>query len=98
MGRPSKLSESEIAKMMSRVPGWEYREGALRRELKFPDFKRAFGFMTSVALAAEARDHHPEWSNVYNRVSIAWRTHDAGGVTTLDFELAEQVGKLADGS
>jgi 4a-hydroxytetrahydrobiopterin dehydratase len=98
MGRPTKLSESEIAEMMSRVPGWEYREGALRRDLTFPDFKRAFGFMTSVALAAEARDHHPEWNNVYNRVSIAWSTHDAGGVTTLDFDLAEQVSKLADGS
>jgi len=83
---------------MSRVSGWEYREGALRRELTFPDFKRAFGFMTSVAQAAEARDHHPEWSNVYNRVSIAWSTHDAGGVTTLDFDLAQQVNKLADGS
>lgn len=98
MARPVKLNESEIAGKMRRLPGWEYRDGALRRSLTFPDFKRAFGFMTAVALAAEARDHHPEWSNVYNRISIALSTHDAGGVTTLDFELAAVIDELAQGS
>lgn len=98
MARPPKLGESEIQEKMNGIPGWEYRDGALRREFTFPDFKRAFGFMSSVALAAEAADHHPDWSNVYNRVSIALSTHDAGGVTKLDFELAAVAGELAVGS
>jgi 4a-hydroxytetrahydrobiopterin dehydratase len=61
---------------------------AITRELVFPDFNRAFAFMTQVALAAEKADHHPEWSNVYNKVRVTLSTHDAGGVTQKDLDLA----------
>lgn len=70
--------------------GWS-RDGerdAISREFAFPDFNRAFAFMTQVALAAEKRDHHPEWSNVYNKVRVTLTTHDAGGVTEKDLDLA----------
>lgn len=73
------------------VAGWSPVEGerdAVRKVFKFADFKSAFGFMTQVALKAEQMDHHPEWFNVYNTVDITLSTHDAGGVTTLDKELA----------
>ena len=88
MGRPPKLSEDEIQSRLSGLSGWEYVDGKLHREFEFPDFVAAFGFMASVALIAERMDHHPEWFNVYNRVRIDLATHDAGGVTELDFALA----------
>ena len=66
----------------------EEKRDAITRELVFPDFNRAFAFMTHVALAAEKADHHPEWSNVYNKVRITLSTHDAGGVTQKDLDLA----------
>ena len=68
---------------------------ALRRELRFKDFSAAFAFMTRVAMAAEALNHHPEWSNVYNKVSITLTTHDAGGLTDRDVELAKAVDAFA---
>jgi 4a-hydroxytetrahydrobiopterin dehydratase len=96
MARPTKLEESEISERLSRVPGWKMVNGKLHRSFKFPDFTRAFGFMTSLALAAEAKNHHPDWSNVYNRVVIDLHTHDVGGITELDFELAQAANKLYD--
>jgi 4a-hydroxytetrahydrobiopterin dehydratase len=71
-------------------PGWRLSDDGsfITREFKFADFRAAFSFMTHVALAAEQADHHPEWSNVYNRVDIRLTTHDAGGLTDLDFALA----------
>ena len=66
----------------------EEKRDAITRELVFPDFNRAFAFMTQVALAAEKADHHPEWSNVYNKVRVTLSTHDAGGVTQKDLDLA----------
>ncbi len=76
---------------MSRLPGWTEAEGrdAIRKSFRFTDFNAAFGWMTRVALAAEKLDHHPEWSNVYNRVEVLLATHDAGGVTELDVTLAK---------
>jgi 4a-hydroxytetrahydrobiopterin dehydratase len=70
--------------------GWKREEGrdAIQREFVFKDFNRAFAFMTQVALAAEKADHHPEWSNVYNKVRVTLTTHDAGGVTQKDLDLA----------
>lgn len=68
---------------------------ALHRDLRFPTFRAAFAFMTRVAQAAEELNHHPEWSNVYNRVSITLTTHDAGGLTELDVQLATAVDKFA---
>jgi 4a-hydroxytetrahydrobiopterin dehydratase len=71
---------------------------ALTRTIKFKDFSAAFGFMTQVALAAEKLDHHPEWSNVWNRVEITLSTHDAGGLTERDIKLARIIDKLAEKS
>ncbi len=75
----------------ARLPGWAPVEGrdALAKTFRFAGFNAAFGWMTRVALKAEAMDHHPEWSNVYDRVEVVLSTHDAGGVTALDVELAE---------
>ncbi len=94
MSRPPLLAETEIAANLASLPGWVHEGGALRRELLFEDFSEAFGFMTRVALAAEKLDHHPDWSNVWNRVAVALSTHDAGGVTDLDFRLAHVMQRL----
>jgi 4a-hydroxytetrahydrobiopterin dehydratase len=76
------------------LSGWELRDGALHRELTFSDFPEAFGFMTRVALAAEKLDHHPDWSNSWNRVTIAITSHAAGGVTETCLELARRIQHL----
>lgn len=76
---------------------WAVREGKLYREYRFPSFVDAFGFMTSVALRAEAMNHHPEWTNVYDRVTVSLSTHDSGGVTDRDLALARQMERLAAG-
>ncbi|MDO6387035.1 MULTISPECIES: 4a-hydroxytetrahydrobiopterin dehydratase [unclassified Uliginosibacterium] len=68
---------------------WQVQEGKLVKTFRFDDFRAAFGFMTRVADAANTLDHHPEWRNVYNRVQVALTTHDAGGITELDFRLAQ---------
>ena len=82
---------------LAELTGWKMTEGrdALTRSLKFADFSSAFAFMTRVALAAEKLDHHPEWSNVWNRVEITLSTHDAGGLTQRDIDLAKIIDKLA---
>ena len=77
------------------VPGWTVADGRMRRDFAFADFSEAFGFMTRVALIAEKLNHHPEWSNVWNKVVVDLTTHDAGGVSALDFELAAAMDKLA---
>jgi 4a-hydroxytetrahydrobiopterin dehydratase len=96
MSRPTKLSEEEIRSRLEQVPGWEIVDGKLHREFRFDDFVAAFGFMTSLALRAEAKNHHPEWFNVYSRVIIDLTTHDAGGLTLLDFDLAAAANQLAE--
>lgn len=88
MTRPKRLSDEEIQDRLARLPDWRVVDGKLCRTFQFDSFVRAFGFMTSVALAAEAANHHPEWSNVYGRVAIELSTHDAGGITAIDFDLA----------
>jgi 4a-hydroxytetrahydrobiopterin dehydratase len=93
MGR-SKLSDGDIEQKLTELRGWSLREGKLHRELTFPNFVEAFGFMSSVALLAERMDHHPEWSNVYGRVVIELTTHDAGGISERDFELARKIEAL----
>ena len=92
--RPSRMTDEEIRNNLSTVPGWELIDGKLHRSFKFANFSRAFGFMTSLALVAEAKNHHPEWSNVYNRVVIDLSTHDASGITAFDFELAAAANEL----
>ena len=91
-----KLSETQRETALGSLDGWGYDApaDALARDIKFKDFSEAFAFMTRVALLAEAAGHHPEWSNVYNRVSIRLRTHDADGVTQKDVDLATAIGKL----
>lgn len=89
MNQVKKLSKSEIAKRLKDLPDWSLKDGKLRRELKFKDFISAFSFMTAVAIQAEKMNHHPEWFNVYSTVKIDLSTHDAGGISDRDFELAE---------
>ena len=93
----AKLSKQEIDTRLAALPNWSVVAGKLRRELKFKDFVHAFGFMTQVAIVAERSDHHPEWSNVYNRVVIDLTTHDADGLSTRDFELAAAIDALHPG-
>jgi len=93
--RPGKLSEVEIAEALGGLPGWSAAGGKLHRQYDFPDFVTAFGFMSSAALVAQAMDHHPEWSNVWKTVRIDLTTHDAGGITSLDLQLAGAMEKLA---
>jgi 4a-hydroxytetrahydrobiopterin dehydratase len=95
MGRPAKLADHEIQARMNGLSGWKIQDGKLHREFEFTDFVGAFRFISGVALIAERMDHHPEWSNVYNRVVVDLTTHDAGGLTDLDFELAAAVDSLA---
>jgi 4a-hydroxytetrahydrobiopterin dehydratase len=89
------LAADQIAALPQNLPNWTLAGGKLRRELRFADFVEAFGFMTRVALVAEAMGHHPDWSNVWNRVTIELTTHDAGGLTDLDLQLARRIDALA---
>ena len=95
MAAPTKLADSQIENALRALPGWSLRDGKLHRELRFRDFSAAFGFMTRVALAAEKRDHHPEWSNVWNRVTIDLATHESNGITERDVGLAGVINQLA---
>jgi 4a-hydroxytetrahydrobiopterin dehydratase len=91
------LTETERDVALAALPEWSLRDDklAIRREFKFADFSAAFGFMARVALLAEKRDHHPEWSNVYNRVEITLTTHDAGGLSQRDVDMAAEIDRLA---
>ena len=95
MKRPAKLSDEEIVEALSSRDSWTLVDGKLFREFLFKDFNEAFGFMTRCALIAESLEHHPEWFNVYNRVEVKLTTHDAGGLTALDFTLAETMDNIA---
>jgi 4a-hydroxytetrahydrobiopterin dehydratase len=97
MSRPTPLSVPERAAALSTLTGWQMVQGrdAIMRSFKFKDFSAAFGFMTRAALVAEKLDHHPEWSNVYNRVEVTLATHDAGGLTRLDIALATAMDAIA---
>ena len=88
------LTESEIADWIGSNDAWRLEEGKLVLSLKFENFSMAWGFMSRVALLAEQQNHHPEWVNVYNRVDIALVTHDAGGITTKDLDLAKAITQL----
>ncbi|MEQ9322387.1 MAG: 4a-hydroxytetrahydrobiopterin dehydratase [Polyangiaceae bacterium] len=95
MARPQKLTDEQVQSKLAEHPEWTIADGKLHRELKFADFNQAFGFMARVALVAESMNHHPEWFNVYSTVRIDLATHDAGGITELDFQLAAKVDELA---
>lgn len=91
------LANEERAAAFSLILGWQLLDGrdAIAQTFKFADFNAAFGFMTRVALVAERMNHHPEWSNVWNRVDITLSTHDAGGLTMRDIELAQAIDRIA---
>ncbi len=90
-----KLSPDAIHDALAALPGWTYEEGCLRRSYQFPSFPHAMAFLTGSATVAERMNHHPDWSNVYNRVEVRLSTHDAGGVTQLDLDLASEMERLA---
>ncbi len=92
----AKLTEAQRAEGLASLPEWEALtdRDAIRRRFRFADFNQAFGFMTRVALFAEKLDHHPEWSNTYNRVEIVLSTHDAGGLSERDIRLARLIDNL----
>jgi 4a-hydroxytetrahydrobiopterin dehydratase len=88
MSDRARLSAEEIQPELAALPGWSIVGGKLHREYKFQDFTHAFGFMAAAATAIEKMNHHPEWFNVYNRVTVDLSTHDAGGITRMDLKLA----------
>jgi 4a-hydroxytetrahydrobiopterin dehydratase len=92
------LPNDEVIKRLTQLADWKVQDGKLRREFIFKDFVEAFGFMAKVALHAERMNHHPEWSNVYNRVTVELVTHDAKGITERDFKLAEKISAALTGS
>lgn len=91
---PAPLSLEQISKLSVELPGWRVENGKLHRDFLFADFNAAFGFMARVALVAETLGHHPEWSNVWNKVTIELTTHDVGGLSELDVKLAQRINQL----
>lgn len=91
----AKLTPEAIEAALAELPAWERRDGKLHRKYEFPDFTHAFGFMAAAATQIQALNHHPEWSNVYGKVEVTLWTHDVGGVTGFDVELAGEMEKIA---
>lgn len=85
------LSDDDVNQRLQAATGWQRKGNAIAKQFRFADFTQAFGWMASVALVAERLDHHPDWKNVYNRVDVELSTHDAGGITARDFELAARM-------
>lgn len=90
-----RLSQEEIDEELKNLPGWSVVNEKLHREIEFESFNQAFGFMTRAAMEIEKMNHHPEWFNVYNRLTIELTTHDAGGITKNDINLARILNSLA---
>ena len=90
-----RLSDQEVSAVLPGLAGWSLEGGKLHRQYKFPDFAHALGFMATAAPGIEKHDHHPEWSNVYNRVTVDLTTHDAGGITQRDVDLAARLEAIA---
>ena len=90
-----KLTKTEVTQKLKRLSGWKMVKGsnAITKTFKFKDFIQAFGWMTAMAIYAEKKDHHPEWFNVYSTVVVTLSTHDSGGVTKLDLEMAQEMNK-----
>jgi len=91
-----KLSKEEINDQLESLEGWTYSDNAIHTSFEFENFKEAFTLMTRIAFEAEAQQHHPEWSNVYNELEISLSTHDAGGVTEKDIKLAKTIEKIVN--
>ena len=94
---PDKLSDTERKQALEKLPDWNHDadRDAITRKFEFADFSEAFAFMTRVALIAESMDHHPEWSNVYNKLEVTLTTHDCDGLSENDVKMAEKIDKLA---
>ena len=90
-----RATETEITEALATLNGWAVVDGKLHKQYTFPDFVHAFGFMATSAIAIERMNHHPEWFNVYNRVTVDLTTHDAGGISKLDFKLAAFLDSIA---
>ncbi|MBT8354839.1 MAG: 4a-hydroxytetrahydrobiopterin dehydratase [Desulfofustis sp.] len=90
-----KATAAEIDEFLDSLSEWTAFDNSLKRVFSFRNFREAFGFMAEAALVAERKNHHPDWSNVYNRVTVQLTTHDAGGITTKDFDVARQMELIA---
>lgn len=86
-----KLSKQEIEKKLEKFDGWEYNDNAIQTSFEFKNFKETFSVMTRIAFECEAQEHHPDWSNEYNSLTISLSTHEAEGVTEKDFKLAQSI-------
>lgn len=91
-----KLSEKEVNEALVEMEGWSFQNDAIHTSLEFENFKEAFSMMTRIAFEAENAQHHPEWTNVYNELSISLSTHDAGGVTQKDIDMAKTIEDIID--
>jgi len=89
-----KATEEEISEYLEEMPGWQLLDGKMQKTFKFGSFAEAMGWMTTIAIFADKIDHHPEWSNVYNRVTVNLITHDLGAISTLDINLAQQMEEM----
>jgi 4a-hydroxytetrahydrobiopterin dehydratase len=94
MDKVEKLSDAQISDRLSSMDGWSLKNGKIHREFRFGDFSEAWGFMSRVALLAEQMNHHPEWFNVWNKVRIDLSTHDVGGVSRLDLDMAGSINQM----
>lgn len=94
-----KIDTKALPEKLAAIPAWKLADDQLsiHREFKFTDFVQAFAFMSAVAITSEKRNHHPEWFNVYNKVQVKWTTHDAGGLTQRDFDMAQFCDTIAQG-
>jgi 4a-hydroxytetrahydrobiopterin dehydratase len=92
--KAEKPTEKQVAEELEKLPGWTIKNGNLHHTFEFADFSEAFGFMTRAALIAESMGHHPDWSNVWNKVDVKLSTHSIGGLSNLDFQLAKKMQKL----
>lgn len=89
------FTEQEVKEFLTNnLKGWSLEKNSLNRDFKFKSFVEAFSFMTAIALVAEKLDHHPDWSNSYNKVSISLTNHEAKGITQLDFDLAKTIDRI----
>ena len=95
MTKRTLLKKSDLSEVLKTLPGWKVVKGKLHKEYEFDSFIRAFSFMTATAITAEAMNHHPEWFNVYNKVTVDLVTHDLGGISTFDVVLASKMERIA---
>ncbi len=92
-----KMNEQQIATALEKLDGWKLENGFIVKSFQFKDFKEAFAYMTHIAFQAEAQNHHPNWENVYNSLTVRLNTHDANGITAKDIELAQVIDEITMG-